>query len=158
MMRQSAMGNGPLLEEEVPYATEGRDARARPGAREESVTEGDRERGADTDEEEDFSAVDEVVDLWISQAKETLAKLGNWPGRNSGFKAEHPASTYELLAYAKAAPMAGGVPFLRLAQRIHCFLIAIPASWALYAAAWLIQRPARSICFLIFAVIVWRLH
>lgn len=158
MIGQSAKGNGPLLEEEQPYATEARDARARPQAREASVTEGDHQRGAVEVDEDDFSAVDEVVDLWLEQAKETLRKLGNWPGRNSGFKAEHPASTFDLLAYAKAAPMAGGVPALKFLQQVHCFLVAIPLSWFLYTAAWLVQRPARSLCFLIFAVVVWRLH
>ncbi|MCW2900889.1 MAG: hypothetical protein JWO67_3154 [Streptosporangiaceae bacterium] len=154
MIGQSAKGNGSLLNEERSYATEARDA----GAREASVTEGDDTEVSDDSDDEDFSAVDEVVELWVQQAKDTFRKLGNWPGRNSGFKAEHPASTYDLLAYAKRAPMAGGVPALRGLQRVHCFLVAIPASWSLYALAWILQRPLRSVCFLIFVVIMWRLH
>lgn len=156
--RAKSKGNGPLLEEEAPYAAEA-GARTGPQARaRDSVTEGDDWRDEPDDDADDFSAVDEVVELWIEQAKATFGKLGNWPGRNSGFKAEHPASTYDLLAYAKRAPMAGGAPFFRGLQRAHCFLVAIPASWFLYALAWLLQRPLRSICFVIFAVIVWRLH
>lgn len=155
---QKGKGNGPLLKEEAPYATEA-GARTGPQARARgSVTEGDDIRDDVESEEDDFAAVDEVVELWVQQAKATLGKLGNWPGRNSGFKAEHPASTYDLLAYAKRAPMAGGVPFLRGVQRVHCFLVALPASWFLYALAWLMQRPLRSLCFLVFVVIVWRLH
>lgn len=150
-------GNGPLLEEEKPYATEGRAPARAPARARDSVTEGDHHGDTDNDEEV-FNAVDEVVELWVRQAKDTLRKLGTWPARDSGFLAEHPASTYDLLAYAKDAPMAGGVPALRVLQRLHALLIGIPASWALYALAWLLQRPLRSACFLIFAVIVWRLH
>lgn len=154
---QKGKGNGPLLEEGRPYATEGRAPTRAPARARDSVTEGDR-RGDTEGDEEVFNAVDEVVELWLRQAKDTFKKLRTWPARNSGFLAEHPASTFDLLAYAKDAPMAGGVPALRILQRLHAFLIGIPASWALYALAWLLQRPLRSVCFLIFAVIVWRLH
>ena len=155
---QKGKGNGLLLEEGSPYATETHTpAGARTRARD-SVTDSGDTRVTEDSDEDDFAAVDEVVDLWIAQAKDTIRKLGAWPGRNSGFKAEHPASTYDLLAYAKDAPMSGDVPALRILQQLHCFLVAIPTSWFLYTVAWLLQRPARSLCFLIFAVIVWRLH
>lgn len=56
-----------------------------------------------------------------------------------------PAAIAELVAYTRSGAWVPGeqAPVLEAAGRAYGWVIAVPVSVALYAVAWVIQRPAR---------------
>lgn len=88
---------------------------------------------------------------WVAQGKETWDKLWNTP-----LAEQHPASPRELRGYIhSAAWVPGDVPVLEALGRIYGYLFALPVSLALYAIAWLLQRPGRALVTALITVIVW---
>lgn len=88
---------------------------------------------------------------WVAQAKETWDKLWDTP-----LAEQHPASPRELRGYIhSAAWVPGEVPVLEFFGRLYGYLVALPVSLALYALAWLLQRPARAVVTALITVIVW---
>lgn len=70
----------------------------------------------------------------------------------SPFWSASPASVADLLAYTRSGAWVPGERALVLeaAGKAYGYLVAVPTSVALYAVAWLLQRPAR----LLLAVVV----
>ncbi|MGH3321329.1 MAG: hypothetical protein ACRDN9_14355 [Streptosporangiaceae bacterium] len=89
---------------------------------------------------------------WVAQARATA---GQWP-RDSSIWAASPASPVELRAYIhSSAWVPGDAPILELAGRVYGYVVALPASLALYAAAWLLQRPGRFLLAAVVGLVVW---
>jgi len=71
--------------------------------------------------------------------------------------AESPASIADLLAYTKAGDWVPGeqAPVLEFLGKVYGYLVAVPTSIALYAVAWLLQRPGRLALACFVALVVW---
>jgi hypothetical protein len=70
--------------------------------------------------------------------------------------ATSPASLADLRAYIHSADwVPGDELLLEVAGRAYGYLVAIPLSAALYAVAWVIQRPGRFALACAVALVVW---
>lgn len=88
---------------------------------------------------------------WIAQGRRT------WDGLwQTSLAEQHPASPRDLRGYIhSAAWVPGDVPVLEALGRIYGYLVALPVSLALYAIAWLLQRPGRALLAATVTTIVW---
>ena len=77
--------------------------------------------------------------------------------RRSSIWSESPASIADLVAYTAAGDWVPGeqAPVLEFLGKAYGYLVAVPVSVALYAVAWLLQRPGRFALACLVALVVW---
>jgi len=99
-------------------------------------------------------AVTERVRRWFAARK---SRSPAPRGARGSVWSESPASIAELVAYTAAGDWVPGerAPVLEFLGKAYGYLVAVPVSIALYAVAWLLQRPGRFALACFVGLVVW---